>query len=124
LGEDALLQSYFTGAGPDFCPRSAIPAELHEQKWFNALLTNRPDDLRQYGRSTRWPQLLGRVGINPIYHPEQRTQDGALKLRFKFPSEWYAYEDCKYTQYAPESVELSSALLYAIEQGTVTEVAE
>ncbi|WP_139558959.1 methyltransferase domain-containing protein [Methylotetracoccus oryzae] len=124
LGEDELLESYFAGTGPDFRPRSDFPPELHEQKWFNALLTNRSDDLRQYGRNTRWPHLLGRIGINPIYHPEQRTQDGALKLRFKFPSEWYAYEDRKYTRYAPESVELPPALLDAIEHGSVTEVSE
>ncbi len=116
LGEHELVESYRQRKGPDL-RRRETPVELRGQKWLSAFLFSGESEFRVHGSFADWPHSAGCLVVNPIYRVESGTPNEGLTLRFEFPSEWYAFENEDYAEYAPDRVEISPEVLVAVRAG-------
>ncbi len=119
VGEDELMDWYLQKAGPDFS--TELPAkELNKIPWMSIAASHRKNHFRNYGQFNDWPHASGRLNINPLYHEDGKDEEGNIILRFKFPTEWYEYENHDWMKYAPETVHLSQSTMNAIAKGIRT----
>ena len=120
LGEDQLVSSYLRRRGPDLRLVEA-PPDLEDQKWLSAILSADTSSFREYGPFHEWPHAAGRMALNPIYVVEDVSPSGDLTLRFEFPSDWYAFENAGYLEYAPASIDVPARVLLAMNSGERTD---
>ena len=123
VGEDELMQAYLQKKAPNLQLREPDEA-TQNQMMLCAVLAKREADLRDYGSFAEFPHAKGRLLFNPIYRIHGKTESGGLKLEFQFPSEWYAFEDEKYLDYAPKSIDISSSVLASLHAGDRTQEIE
>lgn len=123
LGEGELVESYLQRKGLDL-RRRETPEDLEGQKWLSAFLAPREQALSEYSPFADWPHSEGRLAVNPIYRAESSTPKEGLKLRFEFPSEWYAFENEGYKEYAPDRVAISPEVLAAVRANDRTDAVQ
>lgn len=101
-GEKELQDLYLRRQAPDLSTEGP-PAAQHGEKWLSIVLSRDPQVRRAHEDFQEWPHAAGRLALNPIYDVS-RQADGALSLRFRFPSEWYAFQNQRMLGYhAPEA---------------------
>jgi SAM-dependent methyltransferase/uncharacterized protein YbaR (Trm112 family) len=106
FGEPELLQRYLHQEPIDL---TAPGHPMDSEKWLYLVYPGTPLSLKfQNGHSphTSWPHSVGRLGINPIYQIH-RTDEGTWNLRFKFPSDHYAFENVMMVTFHPRAITLS-----------------
>lgn len=113
-GETELVERYLRRLGPALA-RPANPLDLKGEKWLSLLVTDDERLFQDYDCFEAWPHGAGRLQLNPIY--EVRHKQGHLDLEFKFPSDWYAFENGVMRQYHPQALVLDSQIYGAIRQG-------
>jgi SAM-dependent methyltransferase/uncharacterized protein YbaR (Trm112 family) len=118
VGEESLIDAYLSRHGAHI--EGSDPLEkLEKQKWLCVVASERPDIFARGQPLPSWPHAVGRLQINPIYKVEKRAANGDLELVFKFPSDWYRFENEAYLRYAPERCTLPAELACALEKREV-----
>ncbi len=120
LGEDELIDAYLAKRFPPLDRRELAPS-LREQKWVSILMAKQSSAFQDFGSYDSWPHAAGRLGVNPIYVVTDGHSPDALRLKFEFPSEHYAFEDADYVRYAPAEVSLKRQLLESLQAGSASE---
>lgn len=116
VGETEVVARYLRRLGPALSsPRE--PLELRDEKWLSLLIGDECL-FRDYDRFEAWPHGVGTLQLNPIY--QVRHKHGHLDLEFKFPSDWYAFENGVMRQYHPQAWMLDASSYGAIRQGQRT----
>ena len=106
--EAELVKSYLECRSP-YEAEQAANAILREHKWLS-FTWNMPAAHRTIKDDAIAPHAVGRIGINPIYD-RSKTSDGGLRLKFEFPTAWYAYENHSMLEYHPIEAVLSDEQL-------------
>ena len=106
--EAELTKCYLRRSDP-FDTDQVTNADLRERKWLS-FTWNVPAAHRSIKRDAIKPHAVGRIGINPIY-TRSTSPDGGLRLRFDFPTAWYAYENHRMLEYHPLDAMLSAEQL-------------
>ncbi len=117
--QEEVLGRYIRKYGPALSSEPSM-SDLNKSEWISIVASNRKDYFRDYGEFKNWPHALGNLKLNPLYHENGKDESGNRILKFRFPSEWYEYEDHDWRKYAPETVRISHSTLEAIEKGTRT----
>lgn len=112
LGEDALRAAYLQQQAPNLERRETDDA-IRDEVMLCAVLSKQEKDFRDYGQFVEYPHSQGLLLLNPLYSPQEQGSKG-LKLKFEFPAKWYAFEDAKCLEYAPDSVEIPDEVLMDI----------
>lgn len=104
--EDELLHCYLHEQDP-FELQSQQPDHTRTKKWLS-FAWNVPERNKRRTRAmdTIPPHAVGLPHINPIYS-QHKLPRGRLRLEFKFPSIWYAYENHAMLSYQPRTIMLS-----------------
>jgi SAM-dependent methyltransferase/uncharacterized protein YbaR (Trm112 family) len=110
IDEDRLINSYLEKKGPNL----GQTEDVREYKWLSIVATDRKDLYADYDRLDDWPHAVGRLVINPIYVPDESSSPEGRKFKFRFPSEHYAYEDHRYSEYTPSEWFIPQDVLAAI----------
>ena len=118
IGETELIDSYLKRQGPQLADRRPL-ASFGREKWLSLVIGNEPGLFTDHGRIERWPHGEGPLGLNPIYQVED--VGGRWRLRFAFPSTWYAFENARMVSYHAAELTLEDELLAALEHGDRTE---
>ena len=106
IGQAELLAGYLDGRRPDLRePRAA--KEFAEEKWLSLVMSRDESIFRDHGRFDHVPHAAGPLGVNPIYRITEVGDE--VRLRFEFPSTWYAFENAGMLAYHPAGVRLSRA---------------
>lgn len=113
--EQHLVERYLRSRGPDLSVSGDLD-EVEEQKWLTLFVSRSASFFREYGAFEHLPHAVGRPSINPLYLQRARP-DGGVDLTFRFPNEWYAFEDAGYRDYAPPTGRLSSEAVRALVSG-------
>lgn len=112
FSEQALRRCYLQRANPFAMDPEAGDA-LQAAKWLS-FVVNPPvahDDLG----GEPWPHAVGQLCINPIFVPS-RQANGDVRLRFDFPTKWYAYENHDMLSYHPRSARVTAEQLARLHQ--------
>lgn len=123
LGEEELREAYLNQQAPNLELRETDDA-IRDEVMLCAVLSKQEKNLRDYGQFSKYPHGNGELLFNPIYSPQVQPAPNVLKLKFEFPSKWYAFEDAKYVEYAPESVEISADVMRDIYEGNHSEAVQ
>ncbi|MGH7486828.1 MAG: class I SAM-dependent methyltransferase, partial [bacterium] len=102
-GEGSLVDSYLAGTGPRLRPRS--DTDIGNEKWLSLVMSDDPSVFVDHGRYASWPHIHGRPAINPVYQSSSHGRD--VRLRFEFPSKWYAFENARMGSYLPHDLTVS-----------------
>lgn len=121
-GEDELMKAYLNKQAPDLSRREVTDA-VRNETMLCIVAAKQERALRDYGQFPAYPHGEGRLSLNPIYQFEKTIPDG-IRLRFQFPSAWFAFEDAKYLEYAPELVDVPNTVLAALQAGQRTPAVE
>ena len=106
IGQAELLAGYLAGKRPDLRePRTA--KEFTEEKWLSMVLSRDESLFRDYGSFDHLPHAAGHLGLNPIYRITHVGDE--VRLRFEFPSTWYAFENAGMLAYHPAGARLTRA---------------
>lgn len=111
--ESDLLRAYLSRRNP-LTESAGDPRRLEHNKWLSFTW-----NLQAAGEDPReedWPHAAGRLQINPVYRV-RATPDGGAKLRFEFPSAWYAYENHAMLSYHPRAATLTAGQLSLVRGG-------
>ena len=119
LKEEELVNRYIQKLGPDLSKESPME-ESNMTKWISIVASRRKDYFRDYGEFKDWPHATGQINLNPLYHEEGMDEKGNFIFKFKFPSEWYEFEDHDWMKYAPETITISPETMEAISKGIRT----
>jgi ubiquinone/menaquinone biosynthesis C-methylase UbiE/uncharacterized protein YbaR (Trm112 family) len=114
LGERELVAAYLARRGPDLDVRA--PA-LESEKWLSLVASEKRDVFGRGVTFVDWPHAIGALRLNPIFAVGGPELDGALDLRFRFPSESFRIENEAYLQYAPQTYLVPQAAATAIARG-------
>jgi SAM-dependent methyltransferase/uncharacterized protein YbaR (Trm112 family) len=118
-GEQVLMQDYLRGQSPDLSLKSET-MDLEREKWITLFASRRADFFRNHGPFREMPHAVGRWVINPIFK-RQPHHAGGLTLEFRFPSEWYAFEDGAYLTYCPREGVMPPDVEIALQDGRRTD---
>jgi SAM-dependent methyltransferase len=109
--EEELLQAYLCRQQPLAAPQRE-DEDLAGSKWLSFIWNLSPPGADgPEGKcpeeapwdDENWPHAVGEVGLNPIYATSV-TANGDLRLTFRFPGTWYAYENHAMLTYHPQQV--------------------
>lgn len=115
--EEQLLSDYLHRRGPDLSlfGQSGVTGQ---EKWLTLFAGRKSSLFRVHGAFSETPHAVGRLVVNPIFRHRQTRPDGALVLEFAFPSDWYAFEDAAYPQYASERAVIPAEVVSALRDGS------
>jgi ubiquinone/menaquinone biosynthesis C-methylase UbiE/uncharacterized protein YbaR (Trm112 family) len=116
LGEEALVRAYLDRRRPDLHVGAPVP-DLAAQKWLSLVVSKNADVFAGERRFSAWPHALGELHLNPIYRVAAVEATGDIDLQFRFPSEWYRFENQGYPAYAPERCRVRASVVRALERG-------
>lgn len=103
FGENDLARRYLSQEPVDLsAPRVSVDSE----KWLSLVYPGVRPGMMHRNHSADWPHAVGRLGINPIYQVN-RTDEGNWRLRFKFPSDHYAFENVMMVSFHPQAITLT-----------------
>jgi SAM-dependent methyltransferase/uncharacterized protein YbaR (Trm112 family) len=103
FGENELLQRYLRREPVDPShPQGSVDSE----KWLSLVYPGVRRTMTPPENTAVWPHAVGRLAINPIYQVS-RTHEGTWQLRFRFPSDHYAFENVMMVSYHPQTVTLT-----------------
>lgn len=115
-GEEQLMSDYLHRRGPDLSQLGQSEVSGQE-KWLTLFASRRRSLFRVHGEFSETPHAVGRLVVNPIFRNRQTRPDGALVLEFAFPSDWYAFEDAAYPQYASGNAVIPAEVVAALRGG-------
>lgn len=114
FSEQRLVRDYLRRRHPLAGPQE--PSEtLDAAKWLSFVVRGSAESPVPSG----WPHAVGQLSINPCY--AQTVDEARVRLDFRFPRTWYAYENHQMLEYHARTAELNAADLAALQAGTVTE---
>jgi ubiquinone/menaquinone biosynthesis C-methylase UbiE len=119
VGEDMILERYVRKHGPDLS-KDLDQDEVNKFKWLSIIASHRKDLFQVHGEFLDWPHALGRLRINPLYHNCGRDETGNSVFKFKFPSQWYEFEDRGWLEYAPKRAEVPPRIIQNVASGLRT----
>ncbi|NOX87158.1 MAG: methyltransferase domain-containing protein [Chlorobi bacterium] len=119
LEQDHVLERYIQKKGPDLLNELPLK-EMKHTGWLSIVASHRKDIFKVYGVFEEWPHAFGYLKLNPLYHETGRDENGNVTFTFRFPDNWYAYEDSQWKKYAPETVKISKDTLEAISKNIRT----
>ena len=117
LTEPDLLARYLDGRAPDLS-ESSPAAEVDATKFLYYVVDPSQASFTAHGPFATWPHAAGTLGVHPIY-----ARDGD-RLRFAFPSPWYAFENRAMQDYMPDTATLPPGIDDALVRGEVPPAAE
>jgi hypothetical protein len=119
LINDEVQSQYAHKTGVDLSKEPPMEA-LDKAEWISIVASHRKDFFIKYPPFRNWPHALGRLQINPLYHEIAKDKSGNVSFEFRYPSEWYKYDNHNWSNYAPEKVQISKDALDAIANNTRT----
>lgn len=103
LSETGLVDSYLAARGPQLAS-APTPEQLAAEKWLYFVATHNEAMFGDYGVFTSWPHAAGVPQLNPIY--DRYAGPRQARLKFRFPSPWYAFENARMASYHLEELVL------------------
>jgi SAM-dependent methyltransferase len=107
-GETELLDAYLRRK-PIRSEAARNPSRVDTEKWLY-LLQSGTAMPSVFGA---WPHGIGQLAFNPIYR-SVTASDGSVRLTFRFPSAYYAFENGQMTGYHPAEVTVDAATVQAV----------
>jgi SAM-dependent methyltransferase/uncharacterized protein YbaR (Trm112 family) len=105
FGENELIERYLRREPVDLAA-SRAPGVVDGEKWVSLVHPGAPPLMATPRDPGPWSHAVGRLCINPIY-TVGRMADGTWRLRFKFPSDHYAFENVLMESFHPQQVTLT-----------------
>ncbi|MGH3991401.1 MAG: class I SAM-dependent methyltransferase, partial [Pseudonocardiaceae bacterium] len=118
VGETELIDSYLQRRGPQLAEQRPL-ASLGREKWLSLVIGDEPGLFTDHGSVDGWPHGEGPLGLNPIYRVEDLR--ARWRLRFAFPTTWYAFENARMVSYHAAGLTVEDELLVALARGERTE---
>jgi len=117
FGETELLERYLRQEPVDVA-RSRSAEALDGEKWLSLVYPGVPPVLAP-AESSRWPHADGRLGFNPIYEISRSGED-SWRLKFKFPTRHYAFENAQMSSFCPAKVTISDSTYRDVERNVLS----
>ncbi len=112
--EDALVDAYLQRETPDLAAPTGLAA-LADRKWLYGVAAETEAGLPTASPDGERLHTAGQLAPNPIY--AARRTGGALALRFRWPSPWYAFENGRMADYHASEATLDADALGALADG-------
>ncbi len=110
LADRVVLQRYIRKLAPDIAVTHG--AMDFTQEPFVSLVVCRDEKVfREHAPFTQWPHGVRHQSINPLFVPDNGAGEDCLRLRRKFPSEFYVEENREILQYLPDKVDVPRSVL-------------
>lgn len=110
FSERALVSAYLARRNPMAGPFESDQA-LGGAKWLSFVSRGSPGK----PAPAQWPHGVGRLAINPVYDLEERNE--GVRLTFRFPRPWYAFENHQSLEYHPTRFVLEPGYAQALRAG-------
>ncbi len=118
VGQRELVQGYLDGRGPRLA-NNRPPASFDNEKWLSLVISDDASLFTDHQSFDRLPHAEGPLGINPVYRGT--VHPWGVKLRFEFPSTWYAFENAGMLAYSAAGVRLSHDQFRSAREGQRSE---
>ncbi len=115
FSEYALVRDYLARRNP-LAAHPTDPADLRWDKWLHFVLNG--DALRHADPAPEWPHHVGKLSFNPLF---DRTdiKGGRVRLDFRFPTTWFAYQNGDMYGYHGDLIECSADVVERARSGVV-----
>jgi SAM-dependent methyltransferase len=117
VADSDVLAGYRHKRGPSLA-RPDNMRHLAQAPHLSMVASHRKEVFRDYGPFEDWPHAGGRLGVNPLFHVEEREESGYVHLRRLFPSVFYEEQHAACKDYLPETVKIPSDLWANLSNGT------
>lgn len=110
FSESRLVRDYRLRRNPLSGPAESVEA-LEGAKWLSFVSRGSGQRLTP----VQWPHLVGRRALNPAY--DVSVVGTEVRLAFRFPRPWYAFENHQSLEYHPERLAVTTADLRLLDSG-------